>query len=156
MNLRHLRDVAARGGLAAAGFRLKAKELHQVLIPAITRVTIHGYDHFVVFREARGGRVYVADPAFGNTSYRLRAFDKIWSGVMMGFARRTGDRPVGHDLSVLREDEVVIEADKLTRLAAARVIARVPRPLSILNSSGSPFEGLDPVFPSLRATVNTF
>ena len=125
-SLRHIRDVATKGGLAAAAFRVEEKNLGRIQIPAIVRITIHGYNHFAVFKETRNGRVYLADPAFGNTSYRLRSFAKLWSGVMMGFSRRAGQRPLDHLLVVRPEDERVIASEEIIRLAAARELA--PRP----------------------------
>jgi predicted double-glycine peptidase len=155
-HLGHIRDVAARGGLAAAAFRVEEKNLGRIRIPAIVRITIHGYDHFVVFKEARNGRIYVADPAFGNTSYRLRSFGKIWSGVMMGFSRRAGQRPLDHLLVVRPEDERVIASEEIMRLAAVRESAPTPATgLHFYNISTFPLiagprvPGLRSVFPFL-------
>jgi predicted double-glycine peptidase len=154
-NLRHMRDVAARGGLAAVAFRLTEKNLPQVRVPGIMRVTIRGYDHFLVFKQARGGRVYVADPAFGNTSYRLRSFSKIWSGVLMAFSRRTGEHPVDHLLAVRPEDKRVIETEDIMRVADGllRVPAEVRLPEYFVFSKFPYIEpgvaGLESVFPSL-------
>lgn len=154
VSLRHIRDVAAKGGLAAAAFRVDRNSLHMVRIPAIARITIHGYNHFVVFKQALNGRVYVADPAFGNTSYRLRTFSRIWSGVMMGFSRRVGARPADHLLVVRPEHERVIGPEETMRLAGgpdlAPALAKVPR---FFNISTFPFirpqvHGLQSVFPS--------
>jgi predicted double-glycine peptidase len=155
-SLRHIRDVAARGGLAAAAFRVEEKNLGRIRIPAIVRITINGYNHFAVFRETRNGRVYLADPAFGNTSYRLRSFAKLWSGVMMGFSRRVGQRPIDHLLVVRPEDERVIASEEIMRLAAAQGLA--PRPATgpqFYNIStfplitGPQIPGLRSVFPFL-------
>ena len=153
VSLRHIRDVAARGGLAAAAFRVYARNLHKIRIPSIARVTINGFDHFVVFKQARGGRVYVADPAFGNTSYRLKAFEKIWSGVLMGFMRRTGDRPLDHGLMVGENDERVIHTDEIWRLTYVHELGRSPTVDQFTVFSKFPFiqpqvSGLKSVFPS--------
>jgi predicted double-glycine peptidase len=117
-NLRHIRAVARKGGLVAAGFEVDAENLEEVKIPVITRVTVKGFDHFAVFRGAVGGRVYLADPAFGNISYRLDQFERIWSGVMMGFVRRGEVLPENHDLLVrLDRDERQISWKNVMRLA---------------------------------------
>ena len=154
-SLRHIRDVAAKGGLAASAFRVKESSLYKMRIPAIARITIHGYDHFVVFKEARNGRVYVADPAFGNTSYRLRRFSKLWSGVMMGFSRRAGDRPVDHLLLVGPEDEHVVGSEQIMRMARVPDFIQAPAKVpDFMNFSKFPFiqpqiPGLKSVFPSI-------
>jgi len=156
VSLRHIRDVAAKGGLAAAAFRVEAKDLHKIRIPSIARVTINGYDHFVVFKQARGGRVYVADPAFGNGSYRLRTFARLWSGVLMGFQRRSGERPMEHPLQVGPKDERVVDSEAFMRVAAVTDVGRVPFVPRIFSFSKFPFvtpkvEGLRSVFPFARS-----
>ena len=114
-----IRQVAGRGGLAAAAFRLEPEELPRVRIPVITRIKINGFDHFVVLKETYGGRVYVADPFYGNTTYRLSQFRHMWSGVVMGFARRNQARPLDHSLLVAEEDEWGIDSNDIMRLASA-------------------------------------
>ena len=154
-NLRHIRDVAARGGLAAAAFRVEVSDLARIRIPGIARLTIKGYDHFAVFKEARGGRVYLADPAFGNTSYRLASFKKIWSGVMMGFTRRTRVRnlPQDHLLVVKREDERGIDADEIMRTTRSTVLARAPFAQTPTFGSFSTFAFVQP---QVRGTESIF
>lgn len=46
--------------------------------PAIVPVRFHGYNHFVVFRGARGNRVSIADPAFGNYTMLAAKFERAW------------------------------------------------------------------------------
>lgn len=46
--------------------------------PVIVPVRFHGYNHFVVFRGARGNRVLLADPAFGNQTMLARKFEGAW------------------------------------------------------------------------------
>jgi len=152
-NLRHIRNVAAQGGLVGAAFHVSEENLHRIRIPAIARITVHGYDHFAVFKEARGGRVYLADPAFGNTSYRLPQFKKIWSGVLMGFVRRTRvqDLPQDHLLKVRPEDQRSIEADELMRLARADLSANQPHIPVIVHFDTFPF-----IQPSITGTGSIF
>jgi len=133
-NLRQIRNVAKKGGLVAAAFRVKPEDLPDVKLPVITRVTIRGYDHFVVFKEARNGRVFIADPAFGNTVYRLRDFEKIWSGVMMGFLRR-GQGPVAqHLLQVAAADQRNLTWRETSRLLRPKVPAAVRLPAVFLTA----------------------
>lgn len=149
-NMRHLRNVASSGGLIGRAFRVKIEDLDKLKIPAITRVTIKGYDHFVVLRGAQDGRVFVADPAFGNGSYRLKSFEKIWSGVVMAFLRRSGTIPDDHGLVVTSRDRNYDDPTELNRLAPVspdlgRLTATVTRfgitPLP-------PVVGLESVLPS--------
>lgn len=104
-SMRHISRVAQKGGLIARGFRIPIEHIDRIKIPVIARVSIRGYDHFLVMKAAQNGRVFVADPAFGNGSYRLAAFQKIWSGVMIGFVRR-GQKPGDHGLEVEESDDL--------------------------------------------------
>lgn len=46
--------------------------------PIIVPVSMHGYQHFVVFRGVEEGRVLLADPAFGNRTLSRNRFEKAW------------------------------------------------------------------------------
>jgi predicted double-glycine peptidase len=46
--------------------------------PILVPISSNGYNHFVVFRGARGNRVSVADPAFGNYTMLAAKFEKVW------------------------------------------------------------------------------
>lgn len=156
-NLHHIRNVAQKGGLVAAAFHVDVESIEKVRIPVITRVAIRGYDHFVVFREARGGRVYIADPAFGNTVYRLQSFEKIWSGVMMGFLRRGEGAIAEHLLALEPEDERFLTWEEVSRVVDRIGSPRVTAPdlgATVLRISTAPFyvpqiKGLESALPAL-------
>jgi predicted O-linked N-acetylglucosamine transferase (SPINDLY family)/predicted double-glycine peptidase len=46
--------------------------------PIMVPIRSRGYNHFVVFRGARGNRVLLADPAFGNQTMLAAAFESSW------------------------------------------------------------------------------
>jgi predicted double-glycine peptidase len=46
--------------------------------PIIVPISLHGYQHFVVFRGIVEDRVLLADPAFGNRSLTRAGFEKAW------------------------------------------------------------------------------
>lgn len=48
------------------------------LAPAIVPIRTQGYNHFVIFRGVGRGRVLVADPAFGNWTLTVPAFEAAW------------------------------------------------------------------------------
>jgi uncharacterized protein len=48
------------------------------LAPIMVPIDLHGYPHFVVFRGARGNRVLLADPAFGNRTMLTDKFESAW------------------------------------------------------------------------------
>jgi predicted double-glycine peptidase len=46
--------------------------------PIIVPISVHGYQHFVVFRGMVNDRVFLADPAFGNREMSRTRFEKAW------------------------------------------------------------------------------
>ena len=46
--------------------------------PIIVPISVHGYNHFVVFRGMLDDRVFLADPAFGNREMSRARFEKAW------------------------------------------------------------------------------
>jgi predicted double-glycine peptidase len=46
--------------------------------PVMVPLDLHGYKHFVVFRGARGNRVLLADPAWGNRTMLVDRFEDAW------------------------------------------------------------------------------
>lgn len=46
--------------------------------PLIVPVSLHGYQHFVVFRGTLGNRVLLADPAYGNRTMLRSRFERAW------------------------------------------------------------------------------
>ena len=48
------------------------------LAPILVTVDSHGYSHFVVYRGRHGGRVLLADPAWGNRTMLVGQFEASW------------------------------------------------------------------------------
>jgi uncharacterized protein len=46
--------------------------------PVIVPIRTHGYNHFVIFRGLWGARVLLADPAWGNRTMSVDAFEQVW------------------------------------------------------------------------------
>lgn len=61
--------------------------------PAIVPVVLDRYPHFVVFRALSGDRVLIADPAYGNRSVEVEAFEKAWQQIAFVVDRPAGDKP---------------------------------------------------------------
>jgi hypothetical protein len=77
-SLLDLKRYAERRGYAADGYAgVNLADLRE-MGPAIVRVRINVYDHFVVFRGGQGDRVLLADPAFGNRTMRVDEFVAVW------------------------------------------------------------------------------
>ncbi len=74
------RFVEGRGYTAAAYKGMTLPDLLDLPSPAIVRIRVKSYDHFVVFRGMRGDRVVLADPAFGIVTMRTDQFTATWGG----------------------------------------------------------------------------
>ncbi len=71
------RYVDARGYQGIGYGKLALKDLIE-RAPIMVPVSIHGYNHFVVFRGIRGNRVLLADPAWGNRTLLKERFEHSW------------------------------------------------------------------------------
>ena len=83
-SLLELKQAGERNGLFGGGFRLKGVEsLEKLKAPVIALTNVRGYAHFVVVRGAKNGKVFVADPAFGNRTQGAEEFAREWDGVVL-------------------------------------------------------------------------
>ena len=78
--------------------RLTLEDLNEQA-PILVPLSLHGYNHFVVYRGMHGNRVLLADPAWGNRTMLVERFEKVWIDApevgKVGFvvARRDGRAP---------------------------------------------------------------
>lgn len=83
-SLLELKRYAEKRGLTTQGFRIPdVNKLSNLKVPVITLINSRGYNHFVVLKGFDRGRVFFADPAFGNRSLSVKDFDKQWSHVIL-------------------------------------------------------------------------
>ena len=71
------RYVDSRGYQGIGYGRLTLEDLIEHA-PIMVPLRLRGYNHFVVFRGARGNRVLLADPAFGNRTMLVDQFEDAW------------------------------------------------------------------------------
>lgn len=66
--------------LGYKGVGLGKMELKDLIekAPVLVPIKTNDYNHFVVFRGMRGNRVLLADPAWGNRTMLLDAFEEAW------------------------------------------------------------------------------
>jgi uncharacterized protein len=81
--------------------------------PILVPVSFNGYNHFVVFRGARGNRVLLADPAFGNRTMLTPKFENAWLDYPkfghVGFVvARADDAPPPNQLAPVPSDFVFL------------------------------------------------
>ena len=88
-SLLELKRYGETRGYVSRGFKVTdPKKIAQLKIPALTLINTRGYNHFVVIKGVKNGEVFIADPAFGNSSKPLDTFVKDWSGVDPGLPER--------------------------------------------------------------------
>jgi predicted double-glycine peptidase len=95
-SLLDLKKYAEENNYAAAGYKgVKVEALQNLKVPAIVLLNTGRYSHFVVLKGVRDGIAYIADPAFGNRSMKVEAFEKDWNGVVFLVLAKDGSTPVG-------------------------------------------------------------
>lgn len=93
-----LKHYAEDVGYVAQGFRIDdVSNLEKIKIPYITLIEVRGYNHFVVVKTVSEGKVYIADPAFGNRTMGIESFEVAWNNIVLGVmsAANAGDSSFG-------------------------------------------------------------
>jgi uncharacterized protein len=70
-------------GFDADGFRASLDQLQKANLPAIVLIVDRGYNHFVVVKGIRYGRVLVGDPARGTRAIPLDHFNQLWKNGLV-------------------------------------------------------------------------
>ena len=65
-------------GFEADGFEAPLEKLAGASIPAIVLINDNGYNHFVVVKGLRDGRVLIGDPSGGTRAMPQKKFESIW------------------------------------------------------------------------------
>ena len=103
-SLLDLKQFAGRKGYEGAGYAdLSLTELLEKA-PGLVPVNVKGYQHFVVVWGMEGGRLLIADPAFGNLTMRRQQFLRIWqNGIGFFVVPRGGTLEDGERVTTLRQ-----------------------------------------------------
>jgi len=115
-SLLDMKRLATELGFPSGGFRAEMSDLAELDHPAIVPIFHAGFEHFVVVREIRDGRVFVADPSAGNLSFPIHSFKQIWQENVL-FIIFPGDQTPVDSLALKEEDMRFIEDRTITRLA---------------------------------------
>jgi uncharacterized protein len=76
-SLLDIKHYLERIGYSADGYMAPLEKLASVRVPAIVLIRDNGYNHFVVVRGIRDGKVAVADPSMGARVIPLAQFEKM-------------------------------------------------------------------------------
>ncbi len=92
--------LAARNyGLEAAGYRMEPEALRDNgQFPCIVHWE---FDHFIVVNGFKNNKVYINDPARGNYTLSMEAFDEGFTGICLMFEPTDAFEPGGHKKSIL-------------------------------------------------------
>jgi len=82
--------------------------------PAIVPVDVRGYSHFIVVRGRAGAKMLIADPAYGNRTMDLEAFERAWQGYIGFVVRRRDGRAPPNEL-VARPSDLLRPSDAAIR-----------------------------------------
>lgn len=85
-------------GFHADGFEAPLDKLAEAGIPAIVLVNESGYNHFVVVKGMRAGRVLIGDPAAGTRAVGREAFEGMWTNRIL-FVIAASPRPASFNAS---------------------------------------------------------
>ena len=78
-SLLDMKHFAQARGYTAEGYSdMSMEELANQKSAVIVPIRLKGYDHFVVVKGVVDGRVFLADPGFGNESMKVDRFQKLW------------------------------------------------------------------------------
>jgi predicted double-glycine peptidase len=113
-SLLDIKKFAESMGYKAAGYRTDVEGLITLNRPSIVPIVIRDYKHFVVFKGVAEGRVFLADPAFGNTTLLIREFEKIWV-ENAALVTEPQDGKYVDGLKVNKEDMIMVSSDALRR-----------------------------------------
>ena len=76
-------------GFQADGFEAPLDKLESAGIPAIVLINENGYNHFVVVKGVRDGRVLIGDPSGGTRAMAQAAFERLWTnGILFVISNR--------------------------------------------------------------------
>lgn len=77
-SLLDLKRYLEANGYEADGFEASLDELADARTPAVALIRENGYNHFVVVKGVRDGRVLVGDPSSGTRILRRADFEAMW------------------------------------------------------------------------------
>jgi predicted double-glycine peptidase len=113
-SLLDMKKFAESMGYKAAGYRTDVEGLITLDKPSIVTIIIRDYKHFVIFKGVAEGRVFLADPALGNTTLLIEEFEKIWfENAALVIEPLDGKYVDG--LKVNKEAMIMVSSDDLRR-----------------------------------------
>src|SRR5690606_41628857 len=82
-SLLDIKQFLERRGFVANGFEAPLEKLESARVPAIALLNERGYNHFVVIKGVRNGRVLIGDPSGGTRVLSRAAFERAWRNQIL-------------------------------------------------------------------------
>ncbi len=82
-SLLDIKRFLASRGFEADGYELPLETLEEAHVPAIVLITDNGYNHFVIVKGLRAGRVLIGDPSAGTRLLSRERFDALWKNRVL-------------------------------------------------------------------------
>ena len=114
-SLADMKNLLAAMGYESAGFRGEMSDLRDLKQPAIIRITYGDFRHFAVLKGmTEDGRVYIADPAFGNLSLTSESFSRLWDNIVFLVYASPGQEL--NALEITEDDLAFIDEDQANQM----------------------------------------
>jgi uncharacterized protein len=115
-SLLDLKRYADARGLQGVGYMNLSLDNLMAMAPAVVPVMTRGYPHFVIVRGRSDEKVLIADPAFGNRTMDVDAFENAWQGNI-GFVVRRRDNSLPPNELTERPTDMLRPSDAAIRSA---------------------------------------
>lgn len=115
-SLLDLKRYADARGLQGVGYMNLSLDNLMAMAPAVVPVMTRGYPHFVIVRGRSDEKVWIADPAFGNRTMDVDAFENAWQGNI-GFVVRRRDNSLPPNELTERPTDMLRPSDAAIRSA---------------------------------------
>lgn len=124
-SLLDIKEYLETSGYAANGYVAPLDKLAEVGVPAIVLVKDNGYNHFVVVKGVRNGKVLLGDPSVGSRIVPRAEFEKIWMNGILFVITDKKDKAVfnaRNDWQVLPKAQlnIAIGPDSIARIGLLR------------------------------------
>ena len=86
-SLLDMKNYLQAHGFEADGFQAELDQLRSSGLPAIVLIKENGYNHFVVVKGMKDGRILVGDPASGTRAMPYARFKELWANQILFVVR---------------------------------------------------------------------
>lgn len=108
-------------GYNSGGFKGSITDLMELDKPVIVPIEYAGFKHFVVYKGAKDGRIFLADPALGNISFTVSHFQDVWFDNTLYMIMPTENQPTANLLAISDQDMRVVDDATVNLYAFAEV-----------------------------------